>query len=99
MDATHNKTVVESFDLKAFLFRIIKYWYLFVFSIGIAYTYSYYTNRYSHNIYNAYAKVLVKSEYSSWGQEYFLKGLELVSARNTFNDEIGIISSYDLNLK
>lgn len=93
------KTLVETFDLRAFLYRLIKNWYLFALSLLIAYGYAYYKVRYSPNIYSTYAKVLVKSEYSSWGQEYFLRGLELVSARNTFKDEIGIILSYNLNLR
>tara|TARA_R100001015_G_C4634464_1_gene201013 strand:- start:4277 stop:6430 length:2154 start_codon:yes stop_codon:yes gene_type:complete len=43
--------------------------------------------------------MLVKDEYSSWGQEYFLPGMELVSGRNRLVNEIGIIRSFPLMRK
>ena len=39
---------------------------------------------------------MLKDEYTAWGQEYFIKGMELVSARNRLTNEIGTISSYNL---
>jgi tyrosine-protein kinase Etk/Wzc len=58
---------------------------------GLAY--SFYKVRYTPPTYSVNSRMLVKDEYSSWGQEYFLPGMELVSGRNRLVNEIGIIQS------
>jgi tyrosine-protein kinase Etk/Wzc len=88
--------MIESFDFKALGARMIKYWYLFVISFIVAFVLSYYKVRYSIPVYKTYGKALLKDEYTAWGQEYFIKGMELVSARNRLTNEIGTISSYNL---
>ncbi|HEY9083417.1 MAG TPA: polysaccharide biosynthesis tyrosine autokinase [Vicingaceae bacterium] len=96
MNNSTQKNVIESFDFKALGARMLKYWYLFALSLLIGWVVSYYKIRYSVPIYKTYGKTLLKDEYSAWGEEYFIKGMELVSARNRLTNEIGIISSYNL---
>ena len=96
MESNQPKNVIESFDFKALGARMLKYWYLFVVSLLIGWVVSYYTVRYSVPVYKTYGKTLLKDEYSAWGEEYFIKGMELVSARNRLVNEVGIISSYNL---
>lgn len=92
-------TKPENISVKSFLFKSIKYWYLFVIALVSSYSIAYYKIRYNIPTYNANARVLIKDEFSSWGQEYFLPGMELVSARNRLVNEIGIIRSFPIMRK
>ena len=83
-------------DFKVYFFYLLRYWYFLVLGLGISCAYSFYTVRYSKATYTTSARMLVKDEHSSWGQEYFLPGMELVSGRNRLINEIGIIKSYPL---
>ena len=96
MSNPNNINKIESFDFKALGARMLKFWYLFILAFILAFIVSFYKIRYSVPIYTTYSKVLLKDEYTSWGQEYFIKGMELVSARNRLTNEIGTISSYNL---
>lgn len=96
MDNNAQKNIIESFDFKALGARMLKYWYLFALSLIIGFVVSYYKIRYSVPLYKTYGKTLLKDEYSAWGEEYFIKGMELVSARNRLTNEVGIISSYNI---
>ncbi|MFN7013109.1 MAG: hypothetical protein ACK4ON_02440, partial [Bacteroidia bacterium] len=80
----------------SYLNKGIKYWYLPVLALLIGFALAYYKVRYHVPQYEASGRILVKDEYSSWGQEYFVKGLELVSARNRLVNEIGILKSFPL---
>ena len=81
---------------KALLGYIIRYWYLIVIGLLGGLAYAYYQVRYTPATYSVNSRILVKDEFSSWGQEYFLPGMELVSGRNRFINEIGIIKSFPL---
>lgn len=96
MEKKDSINIIESFDFKALGARILKYWYLFALSLIIGFFISYYKIRYSVPVYSTYGKMLLKDEYTSWGQEYFIKGMELVSARNRLSNEIGLISSFNM---
>ena len=78
---------------------IIRYWYLVIISLVCSLAYAYYQIRYTPATYSVNSRMLVKDEYSSWGQEYFLPGMELVSGRNRLINEIGLIKSYPLMKK
>lgn len=99
MESKDSKNAIESFDFKALGARMLKFWYLFALSLLIGYVVSYYKIRYSVPTYKTYGKALLKDEYSSWGQEYFIKGMELVSARSRISNEVGLISSYNMMRK
>ncbi|MGE3654362.1 MAG: polysaccharide biosynthesis tyrosine autokinase, partial [Flavobacteriales bacterium] len=96
MNKTNQTNMIESFDFKALGARMLKFWYLFVICFVIGFILSFYNIRYSVPTYKTYSKVLLKDEFSSWGQEYFLQGMELVSARNRLSNEVGMISSYNV---
>ncbi|MCB0429412.1 MAG: polysaccharide biosynthesis tyrosine autokinase [Flavobacteriales bacterium] len=86
----------KGFDVKSYALRCLRYWYLFPASLLIFIGYAFYNVRYSVPTYSVSASLLVNDEYSSWGREYFLSGLELVSARNRLVNEIGVIKSFPL---
>lgn len=95
---SNNKEIngIESFDFKALGARMLKYWYLFLIALTIGGVKSFYEIRYSVPMYSTYGKALLKDEYSSWGQEYFIKGMELVSTRDRIANVIGLISSFNM---
>ena len=86
-------------DPKLFLIYIIRYWYLVVIGLLAGISYAFYQVRYSVPTYSTNSRMLVKDEYSSWGQEYFLPGMELVNSRNRLVNEIGIIKSLPLMIR
>ncbi|MBL4755481.1 MAG: hypothetical protein JKY52_18030, partial [Flavobacteriales bacterium] len=89
----------QSFDYKLIVIKALSYWYLFLIALMISGAYAWYSVRYAIPTYRVTARILLKDEYSSWGQEYFLSGLELVSARNRLVNEVGAIRSFPLMRK
>ena len=83
-------------DPKVYLAYVLRYWYLLLIGLMGAMLYAYYQVRYTPATYSTNSRMLVKDEYSSWGQEYFLPGMELVSSRNRLVNEVGIIKSFPL---
>ncbi|HIA37522.1 MAG TPA: polysaccharide biosynthesis tyrosine autokinase, partial [Flavobacteriales bacterium] len=87
------------FNYLQFGIKALRYWYLLIigalFGVGIAF----YQVRYSVPVYKVDARIMVKDEYTSWGQEFFLPGMELVSTRNRLVNEIGSIRSFPLMRK
>src|SRR5690554_376812 len=83
-------------DPKVYLAYVLRYWYLLLIGLMGAMLYAYYQVRYTPATYSTNSRMLVKDEYSSWGQEYFLPGMELVSSRNRLVNEIGIMKSFPL---
>ncbi|MCB0802887.1 MAG: hypothetical protein KDB74_07295, partial [Flavobacteriales bacterium] len=96
MPESTNKDSLFQIDPQVFLHYLIRYWYLLAFGLIASVSYAYYQVRYTIPQYSTNARMLVKDEYSSWGQEYFLPGMELVSGRNRLVNEIGIIKSFPL---
>ncbi|MCB0397834.1 MAG: polysaccharide biosynthesis tyrosine autokinase [Flavobacteriales bacterium] len=84
----------SSFDIKSFLVRCLQYWYFFLIAIVLSLLFSFYKARYSEASYGVSTTILVNDEYSSWGREYFLHGMELVSARGRLVNEVGILKSF-----
>ena len=100
MENNQHQNIIESFDFKAFASRSIKYWYLFVISLAIGGSISLYKIRYSEPSYTTYSKILLKDDKTSyWGQDYFMKGMELVNQNSELENEIGLINSFSLNKK
>ena len=99
MNTASQNNKEESFDIKPYALRALQYWYLFVIALLISSGYAYYKVRYSIPVYKVDARIVIKDEYSSWGQEYFLPGMELVSTRNRLVNEVGSIRSFPLMRK
>jgi tyrosine-protein kinase Etk/Wzc len=83
-------------DPKVLLLYVLRYWYLVVIGLVGGVVYAYFQVRYTPPTFSVSSRMLVKDEYSSWGQEYFLPGMELVSGRNRLVNEIGVIRSFPL---
>ena len=89
-------TQTQSIDYKVYFYKAIRYWYILVIALILASLYSVWKIRYTPEQYSVSARILVKDEYSSWGQEYFLPGMELVSNRNRLVNEVGTIKSFPM---
>jgi len=92
-------TNTQTIDYKVYFYKAIRHWYILVIALIIAVLYSIWNIRYTPKQYSVSARILVKDEYSSWGQEYFLPGMELVSNRNRLVNELGSIKSFPLMKK
>ena len=90
---------IKGFDFRRVALKVLHYWYLIAFAVLLGAGYAYYELRYTLPIYKVDGRLLVKDEFSSWGQEYFLPGMELVSSRNRLINEIGSIRSFPLMRK
>ena len=96
MQNSNDSSTSFQIDPRVFLSFLIRYWYLILIGLTIGIVYAFYKVRYFPATYTTTSRMLVKDEYSSWGQEYFLPGMELVSGRNRLINEVGIIKSYPL---
>src|SRR5690554_3792811 len=94
--SSFNSSSALQIDPKVFLAYVLRYWYLVLIGVLGGLLYGYYQVRYTPATYSTNSRMLVKDEYSSWGQEYFLPGMELVSSRNRLVNEIGIMKSFPL---
>src|SRR5690554_5796930 len=83
-------------DPKVFLGDVLRYWYLLLIGLLGALLYGYYQVRYISATYSTNDSMLVKVEFSAWGQGCFLAGMELVSSRNRLVNGVGIIKSFPL---
>jgi capsular exopolysaccharide synthesis family protein len=86
-------------DPKVLMAYFLRYWYIVLIGLIIGLIYAFFQVRYTPSTYSVNSRMLVKDEYSSWGQEYFLPGMELVSGRNRLINEIGVIRSSPLMQK
>ena len=83
-------------DPLVLLMYIFRFWYLVLIGLVISLAISFYKMRYESPTYSVSSRLLVKDEYSSWGQDYFIKGTDLVSSGSNMMNEFGIIKSLPL---
>lgn len=95
LDLIHNEPLI---DFKALFGRVLRYWYLFVLSIGIAYfAYKFYV-RYSIRVYEVKMTLLIKDEKSSGGltSEALLEDLGIGKPVDNIGNELQILRSRTL---
>lgn len=87
----------ESFNFKAVIFRYLKYWPYFLFSIILCLLVAYFVTRYATPRYNISSTLLIKdSKGSSSGANDFLEGLQLLKTSRNIENEIGVMRSYTM---
>lgn len=87
----------RNFDLKQFLFRYLRYWYLFVISMALALGFAKYYNWYKNPVFAVTAKLMVKDD--KVGKELFLNQLDIETRTKNIENEIEILRSHDLLAK
>ena len=90
-----NITATSSFNLKNYLLKLIAYWYLFVISIIITFTYSFISNRYSVDTYATHATIILQDDLQN--TQKVVGGLQLFDSRKNIENEIGVLKSYSLS--
>src|SRR5688500_11189555 len=75
--------------------RAIRFWYLIVLSLAVSLIIAYLINRYSTNIYEVKASIIIKENEENAGAK-FLYNNELLNPYRNFYNEIYIMKSYPL---
>ena len=87
----------DTFDLKVFFLKYLRYWYWFIISIALAGTISYLHLRYTTPIYQVNTILLIKDEKKGGtGQMDALKDLELFSGNKIVENEMEVLKSRTL---
>lgn len=87
----------NDFDLKGFLSRYVKYWYIFALTLVASLIIARYYNWYTNPIYAVTAKLLVKDD--NYGKDKLLKQLEIDKPSKNIENEIEILRSHNLLAK
>jgi tyrosine-protein kinase Etk/Wzc len=92
----------DSIIIKRYLSLFISNWYWFAFSMFIALTIVYGINRYGEKIFTVYSTLLIKDQQNGGGMnniENFLPTAALFNSQQNLKNEMGILRSYNLNLR
>jgi len=87
----------SDFNLRAFLFRYLKYWYFFPISLLLALVGAKYYNWYKNPVYAVTAKLMVKDQNPA--KDQFLKQLDVEAPSKIIENEIEILRSHNLLAK
>jgi capsular exopolysaccharide synthesis family protein len=82
-------------DFKRVLSRAIRFWYVIVISLGVAFAIAFYKNRYTQRVYPITASILIKEMQETGGAEILYKNSLIDPYRNYLNEPY-IIRSYPL---
>jgi capsular exopolysaccharide synthesis family protein len=91
----------ENIDIRKYVFKFLANWYLFVLSIFIALSISFYINKFTLPTYSIGLDLLLKSDdpYGSRFGSGNLMGFGMFDDQTNINNEIGILQSFSLNKK
>lgn len=87
----------SDFNLKAFFFRYLKYWYFFPVALILALVGAKYYNWYKNPVYGITAKLMVKDENPA--KDRFLQQLDVEAPAKNIENEIEILRSHGLLAK
>lgn len=86
----------RNFDFKRFLFKYIKYWYVFVASVIVAFFIAKYYNWYVTPTYKSSCRIIIKDENANSSAENLLKELSASKRNANLENEIQILKSKSL---
>jgi tyrosine-protein kinase Etk/Wzc len=92
----------ESVDIKRYLSLFVSNWYWFAISMFIAITISYTINRYSEKLFTVSSTMLIKDQQNGGGlsfKETFMPGSDVFKSQQNLKNEMGILKSFNLNLR
>ncbi|MBI4645936.1 MAG: hypothetical protein HY738_04900, partial [Bacteroidia bacterium] len=101
-DPVQNNIHEEGLDIKKIVIKIFLHWYLFVIAITIAYSITYFINRYSNPVYQISSSILIREKGSNVGSvENIIEdlGFRAPRVKKEIENEIGILKSYSLSKK
>ncbi len=87
----------ESLDIRGILIKYLRYWYWFVISVIIALTIAYFINKFSENVYQANATILIRDDRKGGFQPGRVMGeLDMFYQRNNVVNEMALLRSYSM---
>ena len=89
----------EIIDFRQFFFKILKNWYLFVFTLIITITIAFAFNRYTHESYYSETSILIKEESSMLTASDLLYEKSLSSKQKSLENKALLLRSYPLIYK
>lgn len=87
----------SDFNLRALLFRYLKYWYFFPVALVLALVVARYYNWYKNPVYAVTAKLMVKDQNAA--KDRFLRQLDVEAPTKNIENEIEILRSHNLLAK
>ncbi len=87
----------SDFDLKRFLLKYLRYWYIFAISIVLGLVIAKYVNWYANPVFGITARLLVKD--NNAGKDMLLEQLNVEKPAKNIENEIEIIRSHNLMAK
>ncbi len=87
----------ETLDIRGILIKYLRYWYWFVISVIIALTIAYFINKFSENVYQANATILIRDDRKGGFQPGRVMGeLDMFYQRNNVVNEMALLRSYSM---
>jgi len=84
----------DDFNIKAFLYTYLRYWYIYIIALTIGFSSAYFYNWYMKPVYNVSTKILIKDDKStSLGTQELLKDLDVYNVNKNIENEIEILKS------
>lgn len=83
-------------DFKRVLFRAIRYWYVVVLSLIIAFSVAFYKNRYSPRVYPVSASIIIREKEETTGSAELIYTNTLINPYRNYLNEPYILRSYPL---
>ena len=90
--------VEEPFDVKKFLFKVLRKWHWFAFSVVLCYSVAFIINRYTEPVYSTSSSLLISDDRKS-AVEISMNMLVPVGNRKNIDNEIYTLRSYSLTKK
>jgi tyrosine-protein kinase Etk/Wzc len=91
----------ETIDLRRYLGLFLSNWYWFALTLFISGVIAYGINTYSEKVYTVSASILINNDQSSdmAGLDKIVPGGDIFKSQQNLQNEIGILKSFDVNLK
>ncbi len=86
----------ETIDIRKYFLKFLANWYWFLISLIVVGGLSYIGNKYIEPVYSVSATVIVKDDNQSLGGDALFSSLNLFSKQKNIQNEIGILTSYNL---
>lgn len=87
----------SDFNLRAFLFSYLRYWYIYALALIISFGFAYFYNWYVKPVYVVSTKILIKDDKStSVGTQELLKDLDVYNVSKNIENEIEILKSREI---
>ncbi len=93
---TQEEDTSSSFDIRFWAMRLLRNWYLFVLSVGVALSIAYLQNKKWQPTYQTSARLMIEENRNRGLSQNLMQGFAVQSGFSNVNNQIVMLSSYDL---